>query len=76
MAIAEKNFAPHNRKADEHKPTFDGQRVHLIEDADFYQGKLAAWRYFFRSELPRIGPQLALLDSLDSTCLEVQPAWL
>ncbi len=76
LAIAEKNFAPHNRKADEHEPTFDGQRVHLIEDADFYQGKLAAWRYFFRSELPRIGPQLALLDSLDSTCLEVQPAWL
>ncbi len=46
------------------------------EDADFYRGKLAACRYFFRWELPRIGPQLALLDSLDSTCLEAQPAWL
>jgi butyryl-CoA dehydrogenase len=46
------------------------------EDADFYRGKLAACRYFFRWELPRIGPQLALLDSLDSTCLETQPAWL
>jgi alkylation response protein AidB-like acyl-CoA dehydrogenase len=46
------------------------------EDADFYRGKLAACRYFFRWELPRIGPQLALLDSLDSTCLDVQPAWL
>src|SRR6266478_5892963 len=45
-------------------------------DADFYRGKLAACRYFFRWELPRIGPQLALLDSLDSTCLETQPAWL
>ena len=45
-------------------------------DADFYRGKLAACRYFFRWELPRIGPQLALLDSLDSTCLEAQPAWL
>ena len=43
---------------------------------DFYQGKLAACRYFFRWELPRIGPQLALLDALDSTCLETQPAWL
>ncbi|MGZ6142644.1 MAG: acyl-CoA dehydrogenase C-terminal domain-containing protein, partial [Myxococcales bacterium] len=45
-------------------------------DADFYRGKLAACRYFFRWELPRIGPQLALLDSLDTTCLEAQPAWL
>ncbi|HZR10545.1 MAG TPA: acyl-CoA dehydrogenase, partial [Myxococcales bacterium] len=45
-------------------------------DADFYRGKLAACRYFFRWELPRIGPQLALLDSLDSTCLDAQPAWL
>ncbi len=46
------------------------------EDADLYRGKLAACRYFFRWELPRIGPQLALLDSLDATCLEAQPAWL
>src|SRR6266850_1015490 len=45
-------------------------------DADFYRGKLAACRYFFRWELPRIGPQLALLDSLDSTVLETQPGWL
>ncbi len=45
-------------------------------DADFYRGKLAACRYFFRWELPRIGPQLALLDSLDSTSLDTQPAWL
>ncbi len=45
-------------------------------DADFYRGKLAACCYFFRWELPRIGPQLALLDSLDSTVLETQPAWL
>jgi len=45
-------------------------------EADFYRGKLAACRYFFRWELPRIGPQLALLDSLDSTCLDAQPAWL
>jgi len=46
------------------------------EDADFYKGKLSACRYFFRWELPRIGPQLALLDSLDATCLETRPAWL
>src|SRR5438067_13634859 len=32
LAIAEEKFAPHNRKADEHEPTFDGQRVHQIPD--------------------------------------------
>jgi len=45
-------------------------------DADFYRGKLAACRYFYRWELPRTGPMLALLDSLDSTCVETEPAWL
>src|SRR5207302_7976099 len=32
LAIAEEKFAPHNRKADEHEPTFDGTRVHLIPE--------------------------------------------
>jgi len=45
-------------------------------DADFYNGKLAACRYFFRWELPKIGPQLSLLDSLDSTTVDTNPAWL
>jgi butyryl-CoA dehydrogenase len=31
-AIAEEKFAPHNRKADEHEPTFDGQRVSMIPE--------------------------------------------
>ncbi len=44
-------------------------------DEGFYRGKLAACRYFFRWELPKTGPQLALLDSLDATCLEMDPAW-
>jgi butyryl-CoA dehydrogenase len=51
-------------------------RADADADADFYRGKLAAFRYFFRWELPRTGPQLALLDALDPTCLEVDPAWL
>ena len=46
------------------------------EEAHFYRGKLAACHYFFRWELPRTGPQLALLDSLDATCLETRPEWL
>ncbi|HEX8003628.1 MAG TPA: acyl-CoA dehydrogenase [Mycobacteriales bacterium] len=39
----------------------------------FYDGKRAAARYFFRWELPRTGPQLDLLASLDRTTLDVDP---
>src|SRR5438445_10144370 len=54
LAIAEEKFAPHNRKADEHEPTFDGQRVHLIPevkealDAYIAAGFLAAGEDFER----------------------------
>ncbi|KAA0180097.1 acyl-CoA dehydrogenase [Cupriavidus gilardii] len=44
-------------------------------DADFYRGKLAAADYFFRWELPKVGPQLDLLASLDRTTLDMQDAW-
>lgn len=30
--LAEEKFAPHNRKADEHEPTFDGKRVTMIPE--------------------------------------------
>ncbi|GED97119.1 acyl-CoA dehydrogenase [Gordonia crocea] len=42
---------------------------------DFYDGKRAAARYFFRFELPGTGPQLALLRSLDQTTAQTDPAW-
>ncbi|HYR25219.1 MAG TPA: acyl-CoA dehydrogenase family protein, partial [Aquabacterium sp.] len=32
QAIAVEQFAPHNRKADEHEPQFDGQRVTMIPE--------------------------------------------
>jgi hypothetical protein len=41
----------------------------------FYDGKRAAARYFFRYELPRTGPQFALLESLDRTTLDMRPDW-
>jgi len=44
-------------------------------DADFYHGKLQACRYFFLWELPKIGPQLDLLDSIDTTTLDMQNDW-
>lgn len=37
-------------------------------DTDFYTGKLAACRFFFRYELPKITADLSLVASLDDTC--------
>ncbi|GAA2570893.1 acyl-CoA dehydrogenase [Pseudonocardia hydrocarbonoxydans] len=42
---------------------------------DFHNGKRAAAAYFLRHELPRTGPQFALLESLDRTTLDVRSAW-
>ena len=44
-------------------------------DGAFYEGKRQATRYFFRWELPKTGPQLDLLESLDRTALEMRPDW-
>jgi hypothetical protein len=44
-------------------------------DSDFYAGKRQAARYFFRWELPKVGPMLDLLDSIDTTALEMRDAW-
>jgi butyryl-CoA dehydrogenase len=45
-------------------------------EADFYQGKLAACRYFFRFELPKTAHLLSLVEGLDPTCQETRPSWL
>ena len=45
------------------------------EDETFYRGKLAAAAYFSRWELPKVGPQLDLLATLDRTTLDMQDAW-
>jgi len=45
------------------------------QSGDFYDGKRQAARYFFRYELPKVGPQLDLLASLDRTTLDMNPAW-
>jgi alkylation response protein AidB-like acyl-CoA dehydrogenase len=42
---------------------------------DFYDGKRAAAEYFFTWELPKTGPQLDLLASLNRTTLDMQDAW-
>lgn len=45
------------------------------ESGEFYDGKRQATRYFFRWELPKTGPQFDLLERLDTTTLETDPAW-
>ncbi|UGY90306.1 acyl-CoA dehydrogenase [Streptomyces gobiensis] len=46
------------------------------EGDDYHRGKRQACRYFFRHELPRVGPQFTLLESLDTTVLDTDPDWL
>ncbi|MCW2756770.1 MAG: acyl-CoA dehydrogenase, partial [Nocardioidaceae bacterium] len=46
------------------------------KEGAFYEGKRAAARYFFRFELPKVGPMLDLLGSLDRTTLDLDPAVL
>jgi len=42
---------------------------------DFYDGKRAACHYFFTYELPKAGPQLDLLSSLDRSLVDAQACW-
>ncbi|QYJ91006.1 acyl-CoA dehydrogenase [Shewanella halotolerans] len=46
-----------------------------VDDANFYQGKLQAARYYLEWELPEIDPQIALLESYNSVPFDMQDAW-
>ncbi len=45
------------------------------DDADFYQGKLAALRYFFEYELVKLDALARRLTSPDAVTLDVREAW-
>jgi butyryl-CoA dehydrogenase len=45
------------------------------DDADFCAGKLAAMRYFYAYELPKIDAWLAVVASREPLCREMQDAW-
>ncbi len=45
------------------------------DERDFYAGKLQAARFFLRWELPKVGPMLDLLGSLDTTTLDMRDDW-
>ena len=42
---------------------------------DFYRGKLQACQYFIQWELPKVRTMLNLLESLDTTTLEMKESW-
>ena len=44
-------------------------------EESFYRGKLAACRYFFRYEIPKVAERCALLGAGDATCLEMDEDW-
>ncbi|MEO5697431.1 MAG: acyl-CoA dehydrogenase [Burkholderiaceae bacterium] len=51
------------------------QRLPAAGDGAMLQGKLAACRYFFRYELPRIGAWLQVVETRDPTCRTMDEAW-
>ena len=44
-------------------------------EGDFYHGKWQACRYFFLYELPKVDSMLDLVESLDTTTLDMEDAW-
>jgi butyryl-CoA dehydrogenase len=50
------------------------ERRAAAADGGFYRGKLAAFRYFFRYELPKVHATFSLVRSLDDTCSSFDPA--
>lgn len=52
-----------------------GRLVGNAADADFYDGKLQAARYFLLREVPGCHHDLGILARRDDTCLAMQDAW-
>ena len=44
-------------------------------DADFYEGKLAACRFFYRYHLPQAAEKLRYVASQDRSVLDTQASW-
>jgi butyryl-CoA dehydrogenase len=45
-------------------------------DVDFYEGKLAACRFFFAHELPRVVHLFGLAERMEPTAAQARPEWL
>ncbi|MEN1834506.1 acyl-CoA dehydrogenase [Pseudomonas lijiangensis] len=53
----------------------EGLARNTSSDADFYQGKLQAARYFLTWEIPGCNHELTLLENRDDACLGMQADW-
>jgi butyryl-CoA dehydrogenase len=51
------------------------RQLSTAAEPDFYHGKLQACRYFYQWELSKVGPQLDLLGTLDTTTLDMRAEW-
>ena len=51
------------------------RRATPADDAALLHGKLAACRYFFRYELPKIGAWLDVVETRDATCRTMDEDW-
>ena len=51
------------------------QALAAAADSDALHGKLAAARYFFRYELPKVPAWLAVVETRDDTCRSMHEAW-
>lgn len=49
----------------------EGLNLGIASDATFYSGKIAACKFFFVYELPKIKADLELVASLDRTCFDL-----
>ena len=49
----------------------EGKHKGNSKDDAFYEGKIAAMKFFFNYELPKIKPNLELVGQLDSTCYDL-----
>jgi butyryl-CoA dehydrogenase len=49
----------------------EGKQKGNSKDDAFYEGKIAAMKFFFNYELPKIKPNLELVAQLDSTCYDL-----
>jgi len=49
----------------------EGKHKGNSKDDAFYEGKIAAMKFFFNYELPKIKPNLELVAQLDSTCYDL-----
>ena len=44
-------------------------------ERNFYAGKCQTARFYFQHELPRIEPQLGVLEQMDMSAMDMQPGW-